>query len=226
MWSSAPVFAVSLRRRPLHHFSITLRFWTGLPETSEARKAVGQGLHLHALLKGGELFIEDLLPGTRAKLLAAGACEMNHDENFLICDRGHFYPRRDIGFNQLGLSRPVLEDVVRRQVKRIANTTIRDRTSVDSLIIENGSLVGVRTSGGDGDRTERADLVVVACGRNNFLPAELVRGGFGVVPATKLTIEVHYTTGRFAKPPRFKGEPNFLICFPKPPDCSGSVNPG
>jgi 2-polyprenyl-6-methoxyphenol hydroxylase-like FAD-dependent oxidoreductase len=70
-----------------------------LPENAETRKAVAQGQHLHTLLKGGELFIEDLLPGTRAKFLAAGACEMKHDESFLICDRGHFYPRRDIGFS-------------------------------------------------------------------------------------------------------------------------------
>jgi len=189
-----------------------------LPEKAETRKAVAQGQHLHTLLKGGELFIEDLLPGTRAKFLAAGACEMNHDENFLICDRGHFYPQRDIGFSQLGLSRPVFEDVVRRQIKGIANVTIRDRTSVNSLIIENGSLIGLRTSDGDKERVEKADLFVLACGRNNFLAAALMRGGFGSVPATKLTIEVHYTTGRFAKPPRFKGESNFLICFPKPPE--------
>lgn len=190
-----------------------------LPEKAETRKAVAQGQHLHTLLKGGEFFIEDLLPGTRAKFLAAGACEMKHDENFLICDRGHFYPRRDIGFSQLGLSRPVLEDVVRRQVRGIANVTIRDRTSVDSLIIENGSLIGVRTSNGHGQRVELGDLFVLACGRNNFLAAELIRGGLGSVPATRLPIEVHYTTGRFAKPPRFKGEPNFVIY------CYRSTNP-
>jgi 2-polyprenyl-6-methoxyphenol hydroxylase-like FAD-dependent oxidoreductase len=143
---------------------------------------------------------------------------MKHDENFLICDRGHCYPRRDIGFSQLGLSRPVLEDVLRRQVQGIANVTIRDRTSVESLIVENGSLVGVRTSDDDGERLELSDLFVLACGRNNFLATELMRNRLGSVPATKLTIEVHYTTGRFAKPPRFRGEPNFIIYFPKPPD--------
>jgi flavin-dependent dehydrogenase len=159
-----------------------------LPEQAETRRAVGQGQHLHTLLKGGELSIEDLLPGTRAKLLAAGACEMNHDENFLICDRGHFYPRRDIGFSQLGLSRPVLEDVVRRQVGGTANVTIRDRTSVNSLIIENGSLIGLRTSDGYGERVELGDLFVLACGRNKFLAAELMKVGLGSVPATKLTM--------------------------------------
>jgi phytoene dehydrogenase-like protein len=33
-----------------------------LPENAETRKAVAQGQHLHTLLKGGEFFIEDLLP--------------------------------------------------------------------------------------------------------------------------------------------------------------------
>jgi len=205
---------------------ITVLDGDGLPENARTRKAVSQGQHLHTLLKGGELFIEALLPGTRAKFLAAGACEMKHDENFLICDRGHVYPRRDIGFSHLGLSRPVYEDVVRQQVKGIANVAIRDRTSVDSLIIENGSLVGLRASDGDGERIELADLFVLASGRNNFHEAALMKAGLGPVPATKLAIAVHYTTGRFAKPPRFKGESNFIICFPKPPETAlGLLSP-
>jgi 2-polyprenyl-6-methoxyphenol hydroxylase-like FAD-dependent oxidoreductase len=189
-----------------------------LPENAVTRKAVAQGQHLHTLLKGGELFIEDLLPGTRAKFLAAGACEMKRDENFLVYDRGYSYPRRDIGFSQLGLSRPAFENVVRSQVKGIANIRIHDRTPVNSLIIENGSLIGLRTSDGDGERVELADLFIIACGRNNFHEAALAKAGLGPIPATKLVVEVHYTTGRFAKPPQFKGESNFVIYFPKPPE--------
>ena len=57
---------------------------------------------------------------------------------------------------------------------------------------------------------EKADLFVLACGRNNFLAAALMRGGFGSVPATKLTIEVHYTTRTLAQAARFKGECELL----------------
>ena len=65
---------------------------------------------------------------------------------------------------------------------------------------------------------EKADLFVLACGRNNFLAAALMRGGFGSVPATKLTIEVHYTTGALPSRPGSRANSNFLICFPKPPE--------
>lgn len=44
-----------------------------LPDTVQARKGVPQDLQVHILLKGGELALESLLPGTRAALLAAGA---------------------------------------------------------------------------------------------------------------------------------------------------------
>jgi hypothetical protein len=43
-----------------------------LPDGPEPRLGVGQGHHLHNLLKGGELSIEKLLPGACAELLAPG----------------------------------------------------------------------------------------------------------------------------------------------------------
>jgi 2-polyprenyl-6-methoxyphenol hydroxylase-like FAD-dependent oxidoreductase len=189
-----------------------------LPGVPRARKAVGQGQHLHILLKGGELFLEDLLPGTRDKLLALGASEVKQVENSRIFERGHWYPKRDLGFSLLGLSRPAYEHVVRQQVRGLPNVAVRDRTSVESLVIENGRVVGVGVLDADGERTERADLLVVACGRGSFLESALLKAGLAPVPSTRLAIEVHYASGRFAKPERFKGEQVFFMCQPKPPE--------
>jgi 2-polyprenyl-6-methoxyphenol hydroxylase-like FAD-dependent oxidoreductase len=189
-----------------------------LPDAARTRKAVAQGQHLHILLKGGELFLEELLPGTREKLLAFGASEVKQVENSRVFERGHWYPQRDLGFSLLGLSRPAYELVVRRQVESLANVAIRDRTSIESLIVENGRVVGIRILDGDGERKERADLLVVACGRGAFLESALLKAGLPPVPSTRLSIEVHYASGRFAKPGRFKGEQTFFMCQPKPPD--------
>ena len=55
-----------------------------LPDGPLSRKGVAQDLQVHILLKGGELALETLMPGTRAALLAAGAVEVRQTEDVSI----------------------------------------------------------------------------------------------------------------------------------------------
>lgn len=165
-----------------------------LPGTARPRKGVAQDLQVHILLKGGELALEKLLPGTRATLLAAGAVEVRQTEDVSIWEHDAWHATRDLGHSQLMLSRPAYEWVLRRQVLALGNVEIRDGTPVEMLpSIDDG-------------------LTVVATGRGDRLLAHLD------VPATVLGIEVGYTSARFAKPARYRGESRFIACIPKPPD--------
>lgn len=165
-----------------------------LPDGPRPRKGVAQDLQVHILLKGGELWLEKLMPGTRAAMLAAGAVEVRQTEDVSVWERDAWHPARDLGHSQLLMSRPAYEHVLRRKVLALGNVTIHDRAMVDAL------------------PTGEADLVVVATGRGDRLLAELD------VPATRLGIEVNYTSGRFAKPARYRGEGRFIACIPLPPD--------
>ena len=165
-----------------------------LPGTPRPRKGVAQDVQVHILLKGGELALEKLLPGTRAALLAAGAVDVRQTEDVSIWEHDAWHTARDLGHSQLLMSRPAYEGVLRRQVLTLGNVEIRDGTPVEAL-----------PSAGSG-------LVVVATGRGDRLLA-----GFDV-PATTLGIEVGYTSARFAKPKRYRGERRFIACIPKPPD--------
>ncbi len=164
-----------------------------LPDTARPRKGVPQDLQVHILLKGGELALESLLPGTRAALLAAGAVEVRQTGDVSLWERDAWHPARDLGYSQLMMSRPAFEQVLRRQVLRLGNVAIRDRTTVDLLPSD-------------------ADLTVVATGRGDRLLANFD------VPETKLGIDVTYSSARFAKPKRFRGEETFIGCIPLPPD--------
>ena len=165
-----------------------------LPEGPLPRKGVAQDLQVHILLKGGELALEALMPGTRAALLAAGAVEVRQTEDVLIWERDEWHARRDLGHSQLMMSRPAYEHVLRRQVLTLGNVTIQDRTPIQAL------------------PSEGRGLTVIATGRGDQLLA-------GVdVPTTTLGIEVTYTSARFAKPERYRGEGRFIACIPKPPD--------
>ena len=189
-----------------------------LPGEARHRRGVGHGLQLHILLKGGELALEELLPGTREALIAAGAAEIKCAEDVTIWERSFRHPMRDIGYSQLGMSRRAYEHVLRRQVQAIANVQIRDRISVEALLIENDRLAGLEFSDASATQAVRGDLVVVATGRSGQLARWLAEAGLPAIPTTELGIEVNYATGRFAKPDRFKGEHRFIACFPNPPE--------
>jgi 2-polyprenyl-6-methoxyphenol hydroxylase-like FAD-dependent oxidoreductase len=174
-----------------------------LPSAATQRRGVVQGQHIHVLLKGGETFLERLLPGIRNDFLDADAREIKDAESLLHFERGHWFPKRDLGHTHLCLSRPAYERVLRERVRRIANVTIRDRETVDALVIDHGNVTGARGKSGQIPFAESADLLVFAGGRSGVLPQMLARAGLGDVPTTTLLIEVHYATGRFKKPNRY-----------------------
>lgn len=164
-----------------------------LPDSPCPRKAVPQDLQAHILLKGGELALESLLPGTRAALRAAGATEVRQSQDVSMWERDAWQAARDLGYSQLMMTRPAFEHVLRLQVLRLGNVVIQDRTPADSLPSD-------------------ADLTVIATGRGNRLLRDID------VPETVLGIKVSYSSARFAKPAHFRGEGRFIACIPQPPD--------
>ncbi len=165
-----------------------------LPGRAQPRKGVPQDRQVHILLKGGELALEELLPGIAREFRAAGAVEVRQSEDASTWEHDAWHPARALGYSQLLLSRPAYEQVLRARVLRLGNVTLRDGEALDGL---------------PGDS---ADLVVVATGRGDRLLSALD------VPTSRLGIEVTYVSARFAKPPRFRGERRFLACIPEPPD--------
>lgn len=164
-----------------------------LPDGPRHRRGVAQDTQVHILLKGGELWLEQLLPGIRAALLAAGAVEVRQAVDVSLWERDAWQVARDLGHSQLLMSRPAYDHVLRQRVLACGNVTIRDKAPVD-------------------ERPVDADLTVVATGRGDRLLAGID------VPTTSLGIEVGYTSGRFAKPRRYRGEGRFIACIPLPPD--------
>ena len=164
-----------------------------LPDMPRSRRGVPQDLQVHILLKGGELALESLIPGTRAALLAAGATEVRQTEDVSIWERDAWQATRDLGYSQLMMSRPAFEPVRRRQVLQLGKVVSRDRRPVERL-----------PSG--------ADLTVIATGRGDRLLAPVP------VAETVLGIEVSYSSARFAKSAGFRGERRFIACIPQPPD--------
>ena len=195
-----------------------------LNEAPEPRAGVGQGHHVHVLLKSGEQSIERLLPGTCATLAARGAVPIRMSLDTRIYDHGQWLPRRDLGYSNLSASRPVIEQVVLQQLTARPGVGLRPETTVESLSFgADGGVDGVRVrSAGGSDEVVHADLVVDCTGRLSRTREDLDAGGFEAAPESSLKIGVSYTSAFFETTGAFSEDYAFLAINPDPPRKRGA----
>ena len=155
------------------------------PEALAPRRGVPQGGVVHRLLALGETTMEELLPGLREELLAAGCQEWLRDSQDDIQEPG-----------TLALTRPVLEGVIRRRVLALPAVTARQGAVGGLLTDDEGHRVtGVTVRGGDGGELH-GDLVVDAAGRSSRAAGWIE--GLGAERPRALSTRVHvaYTCQR------------------------------
>src|SRR5262249_10354770 len=123
----------------------------------------------HVLLGGGQQALETLFPAFERDLAAAGAVPLRVATDFQTEMPGFDpFPKRDLGWSVLSMSRPLIERVVRGQVEKRANVSRRERCRALELVLsrDRASVAGVRCEGAGGQIEELpADLVVDASGR-------------------------------------------------------------
>lgn len=127
-------------------------------EALAPRRGVPHGGVVHRLLALGERRIEDLLPGLREELLAAGGEEWIRDAQ----EQSHVQEP-----GSLALTRPMLEGVIRRRVLALPSVTARQGAVAGLLTEEEGRRVsGVAVRGGAAGELH-GGLVVDAAGRSS-----------------------------------------------------------
>lgn len=183
------------------------------PEAFAPRRGVPQGGTVHRLLALGEARMEELLPGLREDLLAAGAASRAAREADPVLDEAtpnegdpaasdgplgtdeHDAPDIDEP-GTLWLTRPVLEGVVRRRVLALPGVQAV-QGAVGGLLTSDDkrTVTGVQLRGGDAGELH-GDLVVDATGRSSRA-ATWVEGLGGTRPRTLGTrVHVAYTSQR------------------------------
>jgi hypothetical protein len=174
-------------RRLSRHFEKVTIVDKDLPsERAEARAGVGQGHHVHVLLKSGEQSIERLLPGTTEKLLAHGAVPIRMSIDTCICDHGQWLPRRDLGYRNLSASRPLIEQLVVEQLMLRPGVEFRHGATVESLSFgPGGSVDGVRIGSDGRMETIHADLAFDCTGRLSHTGEELAAAGYSAADEAK-----------------------------------------
>jgi 2-polyprenyl-6-methoxyphenol hydroxylase-like FAD-dependent oxidoreductase len=171
---------------------------------SEPRRGVPQGRHVHGLLASGLFAIEDLLPGARDEVAAAGAPVGDMSRNVRMCPNGRRLAQIHIGLLGLAPTRPFLESYVLRRVAALPNVELRTGTDIVGLVAtpDGSRVTGARVqSRGSAEETIAADLVVDATGRGSRTPRWLTELGYERPAEERLDVGLTYTSRSYRMAP-------------------------
>jgi 2-polyprenyl-6-methoxyphenol hydroxylase-like FAD-dependent oxidoreductase len=176
-----------------------------LPGDLQPRKGTPQARQSHGLLAGGLQALEGLFPGLSDELLSRGAerGDLLEETTWHVAGGRHVQFRS--GLVGLTVSRPLLEEVIRRRVAALANVSIRDQMSVERLLPDatRHRILGVELNDRGRDRRESlfADLIVDATGRGSRMPQWLADMGFPRPQEDRVEVNLAYATQLFRRRP-------------------------
>ncbi|MFL6099770.1 MAG: NAD(P)/FAD-dependent oxidoreductase [Actinomycetales bacterium] len=182
-----------------------------LLDTAEPRGHVPQGKHLHLFLAAGLDRLVSWFPGIDDELEGLGAVRIDGSRAWLF-QAGGYRARGDWGVTVLSMTRPLLEQVVRRRVAALGNVVIEDGVEVERVTIGGFTVTGVGLA--DGER--RAELVVDASGRSSRLVRQLESSGMLSPPVSRVSIDCAYAS-RFLTRSEDDFEGSFVACATSPP---------
>ena len=191
------------------------------------RDGTPQARHVHALLAGGQDALEALFPGLTEDITAAGAVPQRVGLDLRV-ERPGFdpFPRRDLGWQSLCLSRPLLEHLVRRRVSTLPGVELRQGWRVTGLLTDAAgtSVAGVRAEADDGhDAILPADLVIDASGRGEPTLALLASTGAPPPPTETIGVDIGYATAVFDIPAERADDWLGVMTLPGPGNARGAV---
>jgi 2-polyprenyl-6-methoxyphenol hydroxylase-like FAD-dependent oxidoreductase len=192
-----------------------------LDDAPRPRGHVPQGRHLHLLLSAGLDLLEGWFPGIGDELEAHGAVRVDGTRAWVF-QSGGYRARGDWGRPVLSLTRPLLEQVVRRRVGLLENVALETGVVVDLVRTTEGRVDGTLVEG----VLRAADLVVDCSGRSSRLAHQLEASGLLAPPVSRVQIDCAYTSGFL---PRSDDDldGSFLVVGTSPPESfrAGAVLP-
>jgi 2-polyprenyl-6-methoxyphenol hydroxylase-like FAD-dependent oxidoreductase len=205
-----------------------------LPDAPAVRTGVPQSRHAHGLHARGVSALDELLPGFRDELLAAGGADGDvlADVNWYL--DGHLARHAVAGLRGIGMTRRGLERMIRSRVEKLPNVKIVAQSAVDGLVVEGEKVAGVRlrpaprldpaSRPGQGPaHLMAADLVVDAAGRGSRTPAWLADFGYPQPRESRLVVDLVYVTRHYRRLPGQLGEMIGVAVVPYPGQQRGAV---
>jgi 2-polyprenyl-6-methoxyphenol hydroxylase-like FAD-dependent oxidoreductase len=192
-----------------------------LAASAGSRSGTPQDRHPHGLLAGGLRALDQIFPGFKSDLAAAGAVPVAfaRDVQFERPDVG-VLPKRDFGILVLCATRPLIELVLRRRAKAVANIKLRPASRVIGIVPTAGraDVRGVQFVNGSGRfETLDADLVVDASGRGAPTLTLLDALGWDRPQMTEIGVDISYATAVVEIPHDAPADWKAVLTLPDPP---------
>jgi len=187
-----------------------------------SRTGTPQDRHPHGLLAGGLRALDQIFPGFKRDLAAAGAVPVSfaREVQFEQPDVG-VLPKRDFGISVLCATRPLIELVLRRRAEAVANIKLRPASRVTEIVPAAGGAgaSGVQFVNGSGrSETLDTDLVVDASGRGAPTLTLLDALGWDRPQMTEIGVDISYATAVVEIPPTATPGWKAALTLPDPPD--------
>jgi 2-polyprenyl-6-methoxyphenol hydroxylase-like FAD-dependent oxidoreductase len=177
-----------------------------LPEEPGPRRGVPQSRQLHALQARGVQALEELLPGLRDDLIAAGGvvADMQGDIHWYLDD--YLLRPARTGLEGIGISRPQLEWMIRTRVAALPGVTITDATDVTRPVTADGRVTGVTVRAARmqhaAEETVTADLLIDAAGQGSRTPVWLPELGRPAPETSRVRAGVTYVSRLYRRDPQ------------------------
>ena len=203
--------------------TVTVLERDALPSAPVARSGTPQARQVHVLLRGGLDALSELLPDFGTDLERAGAVRVRVGSQFRLELPGFDpLPQRDLGFDCLSMTRPLLEFVARRAIERESNVALNPHCRVTEFLkaSDEDAVAGVYFERADGRLDAlAADFVVDASSRGALTLAFLDKVGLPRPQETEIGIDLRYATAMFEIPPR--ASPDWRAVLHRPAAESG-----
>ncbi|MEE4540636.1 FAD-dependent monooxygenase [Streptomyces sp. V4-01] len=177
------------------------------PEQPVGRRGVPQSRQVHALLTRGATGLEELFPGFLEGMASAGVPSGDGQADFSWYLDGHKLAVAASGLRGYGVTRPLIETMIRDRVRSLPQVTLREEAEVAGLLVDDGQVRGVRVRQRQRQRHDRAEeevpaeLVVDASGRGSRARTWLRELGYPVPEETAVRTNVVYVTRHYQQEP-------------------------
>lgn len=192
-----------------HFDSVVVLERDRLPSEAAFRSGTPQARQYHVLLLRGLQLMDELFPGMRQELIAAGAVPFDTTGDVMLQSRGRWLELFRSDQVLLSCSRLLLEAAMRRRLQGFAQIRLLDSVEVTGLetAADRSGVTGVQVRWErEGEHPHgaetvlRGDLVVDALGRRSPTPAWLTGMGYQAPEESVIDSFLGYVTRRYRKP--------------------------
>lgn len=213
----------------LNHFErVTLVERDCFPKQPASRRGVPQADQVHVLLTKGQQILEQLFPGLKDELIAAGAPTVDWIADWSVLGAWGWGPRFASDFYGYTCSRTFLEWLLRQRLVQNQRLQVLEGSQVTGLLTnaDNSQITGIKLLCHTG--TEHStlpqlqelatDLVVDATGRNSALPKWLTALSYQAPEVSVINSFLGYASRWYQRPLGFKADWQGVTVMSKPPE--------